>query len=491
MIPTDTAKPTRAMAKAKSYSEWAEAAQAHDIASGVEQWKSADESKHFDYRSIRRRLERLSDLWRKQDNEGLLYALNEGIHGNMDGMGHERLYRKAKFGTKHLIQDYIDAIANSLEYLAGDKVDDISFEDKLDFFHRAQHCYGRSAFMMSGSGAFLFFHLGVAKTLWQQGILPRIISGSSGGSVVGALLCTRTDEEIEHLFDPKNLVAQLPDGDGNAPSPLGLWPMSTEEVRSKIAEMIPDITFQEAYELTGRHLNVSIAPAEQHQTSRLLNAVASPNVYIREAVWASCAVPGVYPPVTLAAKNHRGKRVPYLPNRKWVDGSVTNDLPAKRLARLYGVNHYIVSQANPLVSPFATDVKQQRGTIAAVRNATTATTKAWINAYATLMQRPLSFFPKVNAAANVALSLINQDYTGDINIIRPPVFWTPGKILSSLPISDIEYLIELGERTTWPKVEMIRTQTKIGQVLEGIVEEYEAELVDEHERNFALKRKRA
>jgi predicted acylesterase/phospholipase RssA len=51
-----------------------------------------------------------------------------------------------------------------------------------------------------------------------------------------------------------------------------------------------------------------------------------------------------------------GKRVPYLPGRKWVDGSVTHDLPSKRLSRLYGVNHHIVSQANPLITPFASDV---------------------------------------------------------------------------------------------------------------------------------------
>lgn len=490
MILNTTLKMEKAMARAENYSDWSDAAAAHDRSTGVDKWKASDDSKHFDNASIRRRLKRLSKLWKAQDNAGLLYALNEGIHGNMDGMGNDRLHQKAKFGTKQLIQDYVDAIVNSLEYLASDKVDDIPFEEKLDFFRRAQHCYGRSAFLMSGSGAFLYFHMGVVKALWSEGLLPHIMSGSSGGSIVGALISTHVDHEIPPFFEPENLVTE---GSDEIASQTGLSifggsrRLKIDEIRERISNMIPDLTFQEAYELTGRHLNVSIAPAEKHQTSRLLNAIASPNVYIREAVMASCAVPGVYPPVTLAAKDHKGERKPYLPNRKWVDGSVTHDLPAKRLGRLYGVNHHIVSQANPLITPFATDVKQQRTPISAIRNATTSTMKAWLNANVEIMQKPLSYFPRLNSMANMTLSVINQDYTGDINIIRPTMFWSPAKILSDLSVEEISELIQLGERTTWPKIEMVRTQTKISQTLDRILFEYENELAHDHE--LVMKRK--
>ncbi len=490
MILNTTLKMEKAMAQAENYSDWSDAAAAHDRSTGVDKWKASDDSKHFDNASIRRRLKRLSKLWKAQDNAGLLYALNEGIHGNMDGMGNDRLHQKAKFGTKQLIQDYVDAIVNSLEYLASDKVDDIPFEEKLDFFRRAQHCYGRSAFLMSGSGAFLYFHMGVVKALWSEGLLPHIMSGSSGGSIVGALISTHVDHEIPPFFEPENLVTE---GSDEIASQTGLSifggtrRLKIDEIRERISNMIPDLTFQEAYELTGRHLNVSIAPAEKHQTSRLLNAIASPNVYIREAVMASCAVPGVYPPVTLAAKDHKGERKPYLPNRKWVDGSVTHDLPAKRLGRLYGVNHHIVSQANPLITPFATDVKQQRTPISAIRNATTSTMKAWLNANVEIMQKPLSYFPRLNSIANMTLSVINQDYTGDINIIRPTMFWSPAKILSDLSVEEISELIQLGERTTWPKIEMVRTQSKISQTLDRILFEYENELAHDHE--LVMKRK--
>ena len=43
------------------------------------------------------------------------------------------------------------------------------------------------------------------------------------------------------------------------------------------------------------------------------------------------------------------ERKPYISTRTWVDGSITDDQPAKRIARQYGVNHFISSQANPLV----------------------------------------------------------------------------------------------------------------------------------------------
>lgn len=493
MILNTTLKMEKAMAQAKSYSEWSKAAKAHDRSTGVDKWKESDESKHFDYISIRRRLKRLAKLWKDKDNAGILYALNEGIHGNMDGMGNARLYQKPRFGTKKLVSEYVDAIIQSLEYLASDEVTDIPFEEKLDFFRRAQHCYGRSAFLMSGSGAYLYFHVGVAKALWKEGLLPDIMSGSSGGSVVGALISTHVDRDIPQFFIPENLTIGPDHEAGESGFLGGPRRMRADEIRKRLSEMLPDLTFQEAYELTGRHLNVSIAPAEKHQTSRLLNAIASPNVYIREAVMASCAVPGIYPPVTLAAKNHRGERVPYLPNRKWVDGSVTHDLPAKRLARLYGVNHHIVSQANPLITPFATDVRQKPTALSAIRNASTATMKAWINANVEIMQRPLSYFPRLNSLANMTLSVINQDYTGDINIIRPPLFWAPSKILSNLPIEDIDDLINLGERMTWPKIEMVRTQTKISQTLDRILFRYESELAHDHElahgNDMAMKRK--
>jgi predicted acylesterase/phospholipase RssA len=40
------------------------------------------------------------------------------------------------------------------------------------------------------------YHLGVVKALFQAGLLPRVISGSSGGSLVAAWICTAKDSEL-------------------------------------------------------------------------------------------------------------------------------------------------------------------------------------------------------------------------------------------------------------------------------------------------------
>lgn len=481
MLVNNIKKHEKGLTRAGSYADWQETAQAYDTASGADAWKSNDESRHYGYQSIRRRLTNLLALRANQDSAGLLFALNEGIHGNMDGMGNVRLYQKAKFGTKSLIEQYVSAIVDSLEYLADPNNTDITFDEKLEFFKRAQHCYGRSAFLMSGSGNFLYFHLGVLKALWKEGILPSIISGSSGGSVIGAVACTHTDEDVEKYFDLGYLKGIMGDVDTEeTPARDRQMYLRGLKVKKMLWKIIPDLTFQEAYELTGRQLNVSIAPAQEHQKSRLLNAIASPNVCVREAVLASCAVPGIYPPVTLMAKDHNGDRQPYLASKKWVDGSVTNDLPAKRLSRLYGVNHYIVSQANPFVTTFVNNLTSRNQTAAAIVKASSDTFKAWANANATIFRRPLSRFPRLNSATNMALSVINQNYSGDINIIRPPVFWAPHKLLGDISQKDMQYLLDMGKRTSWPKLEMIRTQTRISQVLDRIVRDFDQQLAHEH-----------
>lgn len=45
--------------------------------------------------------------------------------------------------------------------------------------------------------------------LLEEGILPHIISGTSAGSVIAALLCTRTDDEIRRDMKPEMLVNTL------------------------------------------------------------------------------------------------------------------------------------------------------------------------------------------------------------------------------------------------------------------------------------------
>ena len=197
------------MDSASSYEEWKEAAIAFDAGTGADRWRFVEQSEDYDNVSIRARLDQLRAFRSAGDDRGLLFTLNEGIHGNMGGMGRSVLFERTRFGTKQLIVDYVDEIVAALEHLANPEVDHISFEEKLDFFRRADHCFGQSAFMMSGSGSMLYFHIGVMKALWQQGLLPDVMSGSSGGSFVGALASTHSDHELDKIFDPEYLVQEI------------------------------------------------------------------------------------------------------------------------------------------------------------------------------------------------------------------------------------------------------------------------------------------
>src|SRR5690606_34132257 len=267
MIFSPTLSADAELANAPDYAAWSKAARAHDAKSGMQAWREADASEHFDFKAIRARLERLRALSAAGDVKGLLFVLNEGIHGNIDGMGHERLYQKARFGTKILIEAYVAEVVAALGKIASSPA--VPREEKRDFFRRAQHCYGRSALLLSGSGSFLFFHVGVVRALWDEGVLPNILAGSSGGSVVAAIVSTRQDPEVGAFLASERLASPARGAETRR--------LASDEVRARLAELIPDLTFREAWERSGRHLNVSVAPAEKHQNGRLLNAITAPN----------------------------------------------------------------------------------------------------------------------------------------------------------------------------------------------------------------------
>ena len=463
------------MDMADSYSEWTSLAIEHDELSGAKRWREVDQTSKYDYSQIRLRLDRLRSLRARHDYQGLLFTLNEGIHGNMGGMGRSTLYRKANFGTKRLIEQYIEEIDDSLHYLAELPADVIDVQDKLDFFYRANICFGRSALMLSGGGVLGFYHLGVVKTLLEQGLLPRVISGSSAGSLVAGVVGTHSEQELEHFYEPSNVHFEA-EREASVFSRMffGANPqIDVGDLERLIARMIPDMTFQEAYEKTGRQISVTVAPAEPHQRSRLLNAITSPNVYVRSAVMASCAVPGVFPPVMLMAKNVHGESQPYLPTRKWVDGSIADDLPAKRLSRLYSTNHYIVSMVNPVATPFI-DTEGERSSLArSLSGFGVGVGREVLNLYRGMVQKQGDNWPRFNMAMNTVHALMDQDYSGDVNIVPNFRWYNPAKLLSHLSENDLIELMGEGERTAYPQVETIRLCTQISRTMEEILQRFE------------------
>jgi predicted acylesterase/phospholipase RssA len=462
----------RKMLRADSYADWKIAALEHDVKSGFEAWKGKEESKSYDYVNIRSRIEALKELRRQADDIGLLFALNEGIHGNQGGMGKSELYKMAKFGTKHLIEEYVDEIVGALEHISTiPESGEITKADKLDFFERASHCFGRSALMLSGAGSLGHFHRGVIKTLFEHNVLPTVISGSSAGAVSAAILGTYSDEELPAVLQGDKVLDPLQEEIDNRPKRLIRQQVDPASLKILLEAIIPDMTFQEAYEKTGRMISITIAPAEEHQTSRLMNAVTSPNVYVRTAVMASCAVPGVYAPVMLMAKNVYGEAQPHLPERRWVDGAVTDDLPAKRLARLYGVNHYIVSQANPLALAIIKG-EQYLPVSEGVKKVLRLSTHEILKSGEKFSRRYLRKIPDVGKSMSMFYSVMAQDYKGDVNIVPNFNFVDPQKLLGQLTSAEIDELVIEGERSTWPQLEQIKICSKIGHKLDEILDHH-------------------
>jgi TAG lipase / steryl ester hydrolase / phospholipase A2 / LPA acyltransferase len=330
----------------QTYQSWKTQAIQHDHESGAEKWKKEAKSELYDYQIIQRRYDELVEIRRSGDALELLYYLKEGLHGNMAGMGAPELYTRAQFGTKKLVEKYVNEVVLAIQALNESTSNKISKTEKRTLFRRTSMGFGRTALMLSGAGSLGIFHMGVIKTLVDQDLLPRVISGASTGAFITAVLGSHPPENRHELARSRELFKLMKTHEPTS----GRRSIDHYDLENLLRNLVPDLTFEEAYEVSGLHINISVAPKSIQQRSRLLNATTAPNALIREAVLASCAIPGMFPAVQLAARDHNGQRKPYIPSRTWVDGSIMDELPAKRLSRYYGVNYFISSQANPPVT---------------------------------------------------------------------------------------------------------------------------------------------
>ena len=453
---------------ATSYEQWAEQARALDELSGRARWRVRERSTLYDHAMIRAKLDQLVALREAGDSRGLVFAIEEGVHGNLGGMGKPVLYSKAYFGTKQLITDFVDTVCDTLEYLDSLPEEELPKAVKLDLFRRASHCYGRSGLMMSSGGMLMFFHFGVAKALFDEGVLPSVISGSSAGAIVAAVIGSRSDAELQGFLTPDNIFFGEPWQPNLLERTTGLRRFfGSTSFDATFDRLIPDLTFREAFLRSGRNISISVSPCERHQTPRLLNAITSPHVLIRSAVRASCAVPGLFEPVQLLARDAHGNTVPYLKSR-WIDGVFAADLPAKQLARLYGTNHYIVSYINPVLMPVFRDHKLKANYTKPLIDLAKSSARGLLKSTDTLLGKylPTSSAGTVN---KIIHDLLSQQYTGDINITPERRLVSPLKLVSPMTRREIGEMLLEGQRQAWPRIEMIRMSSQISRTLTGIL----------------------
>ena len=231
-------------------------------------------------------------------------------------------------------------MCSSLNYICDEQVEDFQDGKKRQFFLDTLLSFGRPALLLSGGATLGMFHIGVIKALWERGLLPQVVAGSSVGSIVAAMLGSYSDAELPEMLDPAFHNLSPWKWQGLFKGLTGRGFMNPDQLQSCLRANIGELTFEESYKRTGRSVNITVSPTENHQKARLLSRYTSPYLLMWSASQASCSVPGIFPPTTLMKKSKQGELADYMPGLKWVDGSVVSDLPVERLMHLYDVNFF-------------------------------------------------------------------------------------------------------------------------------------------------------
>ncbi|HET8849942.1 MAG TPA: DUF3336 domain-containing protein [Marinobacter sp.] len=458
------------LAEARNYEQWKAAALELDFLEGNAEWKEEFASDLYHYELIHDRLNNLKQYRNQNDMESLKRALREGLHHDLGNLGNPALYRHSRVGTKHLIEEYITQVCEALDYLCDHPVPGFPIADKLQFFRDTLTSYGRPTLLLSGGASLGMFHLGVIKALWEKGLLPQVIAGSSIGAIIAGILGVHTDAEIPDMLVPErhNLRAWKWRGLLSAMRGRGL--MDQDTLKHCLRENIGEYTFEEAYQRTGRSINISVSPIQSHQKARLLCGYTSPYLMVWSAALASAAVPGIFPPVTLMKKDRHGNALPYMPRLKFVDGSVVSDLPIERLMHLYDVNFTIVSQTNPHVVPFLTSGGDEEKL--------SMTRLPWHLLKSEIRFHGQGVFDYLRKRVQPELlrqmsgqmyTIMAQRYSGDVTIA--PHYSTRHfrRMLANPTPEYVREMILAGERATWPRISMIRSHARISKTLERCV----------------------
>ncbi|XP_048607651.1 triacylglycerol lipase SDP1 [Brassica napus] len=358
------------MRAALTYEEWSHAAKMLEKETTTTS-KTLNESDLYDEELVKNKLNEL--LHRRQEGSlrDIMFCMRADLVRNLGNMCNSELH-KGRLQVPRLIKEYIDEVSTQLRMVCNnsDSSEDLSLDEKLSFMHETRHAFGRTALLLSGGASLGAFHVGVVKTLVEHKLLPRIIAGSSVGSIICSVVASRSWPELQGFFENSLQSLQFFDQLGGVFTIVKrvMTQGALHDIRQlqcMLRSLTCNLTFQEAYDLTGRILGITVCSPRKHEPPRCLNYLTSPHVVIWSAVTASCAFPGLFEAQELMAKDRSGEIVPYHPPfnldpeegttepsaRRWRDGSLEVDLPMMQLKELFNVNHFIVSQANPHIAP--------------------------------------------------------------------------------------------------------------------------------------------
>ncbi|KAF1942189.1 patatin-domain-containing protein [Clathrospora elynae] len=480
---------------AQSYEEWIQGAKELDTYLGSDAWKERSEYSYYDSKTIKRVHDQMVKLRQKAESdengrsagsgmesqhaavEDLRALLEACMKNNFVGFENPRLYSETYYGTKSLVQSFIDEAETSLAFLL--RTTQLDADNKRALFKHLGSNFGRTALCLSGGATFAYYHFGVAKALMDAELLPEVVTGTSGGALVAALLCTRTDEELKKLLVPA-LAHRLTACHDGTLTWIRRWYKTGARFDSvdwakKCAWMTRgSMTFKEAYQRTGRILNVSCVPADPHSPTILANYITAPDCVIWSAVLASAAVPGILNPVVLMKKNRDGTLSPYSFGHKWKDGSLRTDIPLKALNLHFNVRFSIVSQVNPHINIFFFSSRGSVGQPVTHRrgrgwrggflgSATEQYLKLDLNKWLKVL-RHLELLPRPLGQDWSELWL--QRFSGTITIWPKSIPSDFVHILSDPTPQRLARMIHVGQQSAFPKLKFIANRIKLESAIQ-------------------------
>ncbi|KAK9671146.1 hypothetical protein RND81_12G009300 [Saponaria officinalis] len=461
------------MRTALTYEEWAHAAKMLE-----KEGPKMNEAMFYDEELVRNKLQ---ELWQRRQEGSLrdiIFCMRADLIRNLGNMCNPDLH-KGRLQVPKLIKEYIDEVTTQLKMVCDSDSEELILEEKLAFMHETRHAFGRTALLLSGGASLGSFHVGVVKTLVEHKLLPRIIAGSSVGSIMCSVVATRSWPELQSFFEDSWHSLKFFDQMG------GIYTIvkrvttqgAVHEIRQlqmMLRNLTNNLTFQEAYDMTGRILGITVCSPRKHEPPRCLNYLTSPHVVIWSAVTASCAFPGLFEAQELMAKDRFGELVPYhppfhlgpeegtSPARRWRDGSLESDLPMMQLKELFNVNHFIVSQANPHIAPFLR-------------------LKEFVRAYGGNFAAKLAHLAEMEVKHRCSqilelgfplggiAKLFAQAWEGDVTVVMPATLAQYSKIIQNPSYGELQKAANQGRRCTWEKLAAIKSNCGIELALDECV----------------------
>uniref|UniRef100_J3L4B7 PNPLA domain-containing protein n=3 Tax=Mesangiospermae TaxID=1437183 RepID=J3L4B7_ORYBR len=462
------------MRAALTYEEWAHAARMLDR----ETPRRATDADLYDEELVRNKLRELRHRRQEGSLRDIVFCMRADLLRNLGNMCNPELH-KGRLQVPKMIKEYIEEVSTQLKIVCNSDSDELPLEEKLAFMHETRHAFGRTALLLSGGASLGCFHVGVVKTLVEHKLLPRIISGSSVGSIMCSIVATRSWPELESFFEEWHSLKFFDQMGGIFPVVKRILTHGAvhdiRHLQTLLRNLTSNLTFQEAYDMTGRILVVTVCSPRKHEPPRCLNYLTSPHVLIWSAVTASCAFPGLFEAQELMAKDRFGETVPFhasfllgldervgATTRRWRDGSLESDLPMKQLKELFNVNHFIVSQANPHIAPLLRlkEIIRAYGGNFAAKLAELAEMEVKHRCNQILeLGFPLGGLAKLFA----------QDWEGDVTVVMPATLAQYSKIIQNPSYSELQKAANQGRRCTWEKLSAIRANCAIELVLDECV----------------------